>query len=75
MLYAFFRVISWCQTPGKYPEESIQHSEHGERLKSMICILVSYLFCQTWASLWQICGGCRWADKEWTSRKHEEHWQ
>jgi len=22
------------QTPGNYPEESIQHSEHGERLKS-----------------------------------------
>jgi len=21
-------------TPGKYPEESIQHSEHGKRLKS-----------------------------------------
>ena len=24
------------QTPGNYPEESIQHSEHGERLKSRI---------------------------------------
>jgi len=22
------------QTPGNYPEESIQHSEHGESLKS-----------------------------------------
>jgi len=22
------------QTPGNYPEESIQHSEHGENLKS-----------------------------------------
>jgi len=22
------------QTPGNYPEESIQHSEHGERLTS-----------------------------------------
>jgi hypothetical protein len=22
------------QTPGNYPEENIQHSEHGERLKS-----------------------------------------
>jgi hypothetical protein len=24
------------QTPGNYPEESIQHSEHGESLKSRI---------------------------------------
>jgi len=24
------------QTPGNYPEESIQHSEHGESLKSQI---------------------------------------
>jgi hypothetical protein len=24
----------YCQTPGNYPEEIIQHSEHGERLKS-----------------------------------------
>jgi hypothetical protein len=24
------------QTPGNYPEESIQHSEHGENLKSKI---------------------------------------
>jgi hypothetical protein len=26
------------QTPGDYPEESIQHSEHGKRLKSRITI-------------------------------------
>jgi hypothetical protein len=25
------------QTPGNYPEELIQHSEHGESLKSRIC--------------------------------------
>jgi hypothetical protein len=25
------------QTPGNYPEESIQHSEHGESLKSRTC--------------------------------------
>ena len=25
------------QTPGNYPEESIQHSEHGESLKSRNC--------------------------------------
>jgi hypothetical protein len=24
------------QTPGNYPEENIQHTEHGERLKSRI---------------------------------------
>jgi len=24
------------QTPGNYPEESIQHTEHGESLKSRI---------------------------------------
>jgi len=30
------------QTPGNYPEESIQHSEHGESLKSriVVCYLV-----------------------------------
>jgi hypothetical protein len=27
------------QTPGNYPEESIQHSEHGESLKSRIVCL------------------------------------
>jgi len=39
ILYAFFWVILQhlkykIQTPGNYPEESIQHSEHGESLKS-----------------------------------------
>jgi len=33
------------QTPRNYPEESIQHSEHGESLKSrimnMICLLLA----------------------------------
>jgi hypothetical protein len=29
------------QTPGNYPEESIQHSEHGESLKSSIKILIN----------------------------------
>jgi len=28
------------QTPENYPEESIQHSEHGESLKSRIIVLV-----------------------------------
>jgi len=26
------------QTPGNYPEESIQHSEHGESLKSGVIL-------------------------------------
>jgi len=26
------------QMPGNYPEESIQHSEHGESLKSRACL-------------------------------------
>ena len=30
------------QTPGNYPEESIQHSEHGESLKSSIFITILY---------------------------------
>jgi hypothetical protein len=25
------------QTPGNYPEENIQHTEHGESLKSRMC--------------------------------------
>jgi len=31
------------QTPGNYPEESIQHSEHGESLKSRIYIYIHLL--------------------------------
>jgi hypothetical protein len=34
LLYAFFWVIPQHQTPVNYSEESIQHSEHGESLKS-----------------------------------------
>jgi hypothetical protein len=32
------------QTPGNYPEESIQHSEHGESLKSRI----DEVICSVW---------------------------
>jgi len=33
------------QTPGNYPEESIQHSEHGESLKpSTLCFLAATCF-------------------------------
>jgi hypothetical protein len=28
------------QTPGNYPEENIQHTEHGESLKSRIVLYV-----------------------------------
>ena len=31
------------QTPGNYPEESIQHSEHGESLKSRVHILFYFI--------------------------------
>jgi len=31
------------QTPGNYPEDSIQHTEHGESLKSRMLCLVSML--------------------------------
>ena len=34
-----FRNVAYkIQTPGNYPEESIQRSEHGESLKSRICL-------------------------------------
>jgi hypothetical protein len=29
------------QTPGNYPEENVQHSQHGESLKSRMLILVT----------------------------------
>ena len=31
------------QTPGNYPEESIEHSEHGESLKSRMAIRLAVL--------------------------------
>jgi hypothetical protein len=33
------------QKPGNYPEENIQHTEHGESLKSGIYIYVSVYVC------------------------------
>jgi hypothetical protein len=39
------------QTPGNYPEESVQHSEHGESLKSRIYITVLYLL-QLYLTKW-----------------------
>ena len=32
------------QTPGNYRKESIQHTEHGENLKSRICLLAFPFF-------------------------------
>jgi len=32
------------QTPGNYPEENIQHTEHGESLKSRIIHLCAVFF-------------------------------
>jgi len=31
------------QTPGNYPEERIQHSEHGEILKSRNCMRMWFI--------------------------------
>jgi len=46
------------QTPGNYPEESIQHSEHGESLKSRIhCI-----FFITGRLLWNVMAHAQKAD-------------
>ena len=41
------------QTPGNYPEESVQHSEHGESLKSRVsgCVLTKcFLSCRQLAN-------------------------
>jgi len=44
ILYAFFWVFPWRlnQMLGNYLEESIQHSEHGESLKSglYVCSII-----------------------------------
>jgi hypothetical protein len=37
------------QTPGNYPEENIQHSEHGESLKSIIFVNCCHLLYFVWA--------------------------
>jgi hypothetical protein len=34
------------QTPGNYPEENIQHTEHGESLKSGTVFVLIYLFAE-----------------------------
>jgi len=49
-LYSFFWVISRChtiQTPGNNPEERIQHSQHGQSLKSRMYVYVSFC-CIKW---------------------------
>jgi hypothetical protein len=50
LLLALFWVIPWWQAPGYRLGESIQHSEHGESLKSIIV-----LSCYSTAPLVQHC--------------------
>jgi len=40
------------QTPGNYPKESIQYSEHGESLKSRITESTHWL---QWCIFWPNC--------------------
>ena len=42
------------QTPGNYPEENIQHTEHGGSLKSRIHFLVDYRIMTPVLRLWTI---------------------
>ena len=62
------------QTPGNYPKESIQHTEHGERLKLRIIYLLTavgltpggsctvHIYTQTIHRtiqlIWEECGPC-----------------
>ena len=39
------------QTPGNYPEVGIQHSEHGESLKSRSATLPRFLFKTFWSNI------------------------
>jgi len=50
MLYSFFWVIPrrhTIQTPGIYPKERIQHSQHGQSLESRMYVHVSFC-CIKW---------------------------
>jgi hypothetical protein len=42
------------QTPGNYPEENIQHTEHGESLKSRTLLILSAYVSAAWplSALW-----------------------
>jgi len=47
------------QTPGNYPEESIQRSEHGKSLKSRLFLAVAIMFtniCENNGDYWHV--GC-----------------
>ena len=59
------------QTPGNYGEESIQHSEHGETLKSRI---ISTSILQT-AAAHRACErkSCRSWDGTWNEQYCEPH--
>jgi hypothetical protein len=48
------------QTTGNYPEESIQHSEHGESLKSRILVLCHpHGVCNEGSVLVYVCDECQ----------------
>jgi hypothetical protein len=55
------RLAYKIQTPGNYPEESIQHSEQGESLKSRIIIKVFSVL--SVSSYWHILFVLKVADK------------
>ena len=50
------------QTPGNYPKESIQHTEHGESLKSRMGNAF-FLF-----GLWAMISHCPWNPASWQKR-------
>jgi len=42
------------QTPGNYPEESIQHSEQGESFEIKKSSLIAVTLNMTWDELWTL---------------------
>jgi len=50
------------QTPGKYPEESVQHSENGGSFKSRT------VFCFNAAFICNVCNDCKWVETELISK-------
>jgi hypothetical protein len=44
----YFETLAYkIQTPGNHPEENIQHTEHGESLKSEIYVTFHGTLCAT----------------------------
>jgi hypothetical protein len=44
------------QTPGNYPEENIQHTEHGESLKSRMTVLFKLRYIMNFVQNSMFCG-------------------